>query len=345
MAASQNTLTAYHTRSISLPSRPHPLVPEFEEQLRRLRSSEATSTSSSSISHELNGLRDLYNYVEKLLQLHLHQQILSQDHGAKWVDDLLDGSLRLLDVCSTVRDVLSLTRESVRHIQSVLRRSCSRELRIPGEVVEYANTRKKVKHMIKKCLKDIKSMQSKNDGSIAIVGMLRDVEAVTVQIFESLLCYIAGPKTRTKKSSWLLVSKLMHHNTVCNKEEIAPSEFAEADAALDSLASQKKKTGINIVQADQTRSQMAPIEFAIEDLDEQVESLFRCMVKTRAAILNILKSPLLLEMLKYLDLGQERSGFLAIGSNQAFEHKIFSSSELHYFGDEDLVELVKAEEL
>ncbi|GAB4838608.1 hypothetical protein Ancab_028153 [Ancistrocladus abbreviatus] len=290
MAASQNTITAYHTRSISLPSRPHPLVPEFEEQLRRLRPSEATSTSSKSISHKLNGLNDLYNCVEELLKLHLHQQILSQGRQAKWVDDLLDGSLRLLDVCSTVRDVLSLTRESVRHIQSVLRRSCSRELRIPSEVVEYANTRKKVKHMIKKCLKDIKSMHSENDGSIATVAVLRDVEAVTVQIFASLLSYIAGPKRQTNKSRWFIVSELMHNSRVCDKEEMVGSEFEEADAALDSLASQKKKTGISIGQADQLRTQMAQIESAIQDLDEQVGSLFRHMVKTRAGLLNILSN-------------------------------------------------------
>ncbi|BFG36765.1 hypothetical protein CerSpe_230390 [Prunus speciosa] len=47
---------ACHTRSNSFTSRPHPIVQEVDEHLCRLRSSEATSTSSSSISHELSGL-------------------------------------------------------------------------------------------------------------------------------------------------------------------------------------------------------------------------------------------------------------------------------------------------
>ncbi|CAL2262136.1 unnamed protein product [Prunus armeniaca] len=51
---------ACHTRSNSFTSRPHPIVQEVDEHLCRLRSSEATSTSSSSISHKLSGLQDLH---------------------------------------------------------------------------------------------------------------------------------------------------------------------------------------------------------------------------------------------------------------------------------------------
>ncbi|GAB4853073.1 hypothetical protein Ancab_017258 [Ancistrocladus abbreviatus] len=117
--------------------------------------------------------------------------------------------------------------------------------------------------------------------------MLRDLEAVTAQIFESLLCYIAGPKMTSKKSSWFTISKLIHHNTVCAKAEIATTEFEGADAALPLLASQKKKTGINYVH-DQLRSQMMQMEYAIQDLDEQLESLYRHMVRTSSGLLNIL---------------------------------------------------------
>ncbi|GAB4838607.1 hypothetical protein Ancab_028152 [Ancistrocladus abbreviatus] len=292
MAASQNSITAYHTRSISLPSRPHPLVPEFEGQLIRLNSPEAASTSSSSISHKLSGLRDLYDCVDELLQLHLHQLTLGQDRADRWIDDLLDGSLRLLDVCTTARDVLSQTKECIQDIQSALRRRCSSELSFASEISQYIETRKKVKKTIKKCLKDIKStMQSKNGENIAFIGILRDMEAVTAQTFKSLLHYIAGPKKQSKGSSWFIVSKLMNHNAICNDTENAASsasEFEEADAILASLHSQKKKTGINIVQADQLRSQMMQMDSAIQALDEQLDCLFRRMVKTRAALLNIL---------------------------------------------------------
>lgn len=57
-------------------------------------------TSSSSIGHNLNGLQDLYDCVDKLLQLSLSQQSLSQEQQKKCVQELLDGSLVLLDMCS-----------------------------------------------------------------------------------------------------------------------------------------------------------------------------------------------------------------------------------------------------
>ncbi|CAL2262113.1 unnamed protein product [Prunus armeniaca] len=67
---------AFHTRSNSFPSRPHPIVQEVDEHLCRLRSSEAASTSSSSsICYKLSGLQDLHDCVDKLLQLPLQNFI------------------------------------------------------------------------------------------------------------------------------------------------------------------------------------------------------------------------------------------------------------------------------
>ena len=54
--------TSYHARSISLPSRPHPLIPQIDEHLCGLRTSEATS-SSSSMTQKLRSLENLYEYA------------------------------------------------------------------------------------------------------------------------------------------------------------------------------------------------------------------------------------------------------------------------------------------
>ncbi|XVE67277.1 hypothetical protein DITRI_Ditri08aG0147700 [Diplodiscus trichospermus] len=89
---------AYHSRSNSLPSRQHPITSQFDEILKRLRASEAASTSSS-IGHNLNGFQDLHEYVDLLLQLPLIRQDLAQEPNRKWVEELLDGSLMLLEGC------------------------------------------------------------------------------------------------------------------------------------------------------------------------------------------------------------------------------------------------------
>lgn len=85
----------FPTRSNNFPSRPHPIVQEIDEHLCRLRSSEATSTSSTSISQKLSGLQDLHDSVETLLQyqLPLTQQALAQAQNEKCSTEVLGGSL------------------------------------------------------------------------------------------------------------------------------------------------------------------------------------------------------------------------------------------------------------
>ncbi|KAE8667549.1 putative Eukaryotic translation initiation factor 3 subunit A [Hibiscus syriacus] len=57
-----------------------------------------------------------------LLQLPHAQQALDQEQQRKWVEQLLDGSLMLLDVCGTAKDALLQTKESTQELRSILRR-------------------------------------------------------------------------------------------------------------------------------------------------------------------------------------------------------------------------------
>ena len=211
MASSSISRVSSHARSISLPSRSHPLSEQFEEHSCRLRSSQSASTSSSSVSHRLSCLKGLYQCVDELLQLPLNQQALSQNVNAKWGEDVLDGSLRLLDICAISRDVLLQSKEHLQDIQSVLRRKYSGELSIAKEVVEYQNIRTRAKKAIKKCLKDLKEA-NQNDETNVVVGMLKDVESTTIDVFKSLLSYIAGEKLQARNSSWSKVSKVFRQS-------------------------------------------------------------------------------------------------------------------------------------
>lgn len=145
MAASPfNQKSHHHARSNSLPTRTHPIISEFNEQLNRLRDSEATSSSSTSISEKLNGLQDLYDCVDKLLLLPFTQAV-AHEQQEKWVNELLDGSLRLLDVCSTSRDALLQTKEFTRDLQSILRRRQGSKMELAKEGEKYLTSRKVVK--------------------------------------------------------------------------------------------------------------------------------------------------------------------------------------------------------
>ncbi|XP_074314600.1 uncharacterized protein LOC141649824 [Silene latifolia] len=271
--------TIYHARSISLPSRPHPVVEQLDEQLTRLRSSQSTSTSSS-VSHSLDNLTNLYSSVDEFLQLPLNQQILSHTQNATWVDQVLDGSLRLLDICSASRDALQLSRERLQDVQSALRRRCSGELTITSEAIEYLNTRRSVKKALKKCLKNLKSGSEQKDETHATVNMLKDVQAVTADTLKSLVSYIVG----SQKSGWSVVSKLINKNN--NKELATSNEFDDVDATLNALICQKK-SGISSSQIENLTYQISKLESEIQDFDEALECLFRHFVKTRATLLNI----------------------------------------------------------
>ncbi|XP_074314620.1 uncharacterized protein LOC141649847 [Silene latifolia] len=270
----------YHARSISLPSRPHPVAEQLDEQLSRLRSSQSTSTSSSSVSNALNGLKDLYSSVDEFLQLPLNQQNLSQTQSTTLVDHVLDGSLRLLDICSASRDALQLSRERLQDVQSALRRRCSGELSITSEAIEYLNARRSVKKAMKKCLKNLKLANEIKDEANVSVTLLKDVQAVTADTFQSLVSYISG----SRKSGWSVVAKLITKNN--NKEVATSSEFEAVDATLNSFICQKK-SGITSSQIENLRSQMLKLETEIQDVDEALECLFRNLIKTRATLLNI----------------------------------------------------------
>ncbi|CAN1276159.1 hypothetical protein LINPERPRIM_LOCUS15935 [Linum perenne] len=251
--------TTFHARSNSFPSRTHPLVSEFDEQLCRLRQSQAASTSSSSISHKLSGLQDVYDCVDKLIQLPSTQQAMIHDQN-----ELLDGSLRMLDLCNTAKDALSQLKESVAELQSAIRR---RQGDLVAETKRYLNSRKIVKKAILKALKGMETKKSTSSNN-----MLRETETVVVEVLESLLSFIS--QSNSKSSSWSLVSKLI----ATQKSAVAASgnEFAEVDACLKTNKS-----------TEELQAHLKNLQPCIQDLEEGVESLFRCLIKTRASILNI----------------------------------------------------------
>ncbi|KAK0581567.1 hypothetical protein LWI29_015249 [Acer saccharum] len=276
-----NTQISYHVRSNSFPSRPHPLTSEVDQHLSRLRSSQATSTSSSSlICHEINGLQDLYGCVDKFLQLPLVQQALGQEQQKKWVDELLNGSLRILDISSIVKDALLQTKECVQELSSVLRRRRGDE--ISSEVKKYLTSRKVVKKTIKKALKGTENKySSKTDEEHETITMLREVEAATSTVFESILSLISVPmSTSSKLSGWSLVSKLVQPKRI-TCEESDMNEFEKVDAAL---IAHKTSTSDIIIQV------LKELETNIQDLEDGLESLSRHLIKSRVSLLNILNN-------------------------------------------------------
>ncbi|XVE67269.1 hypothetical protein DITRI_Ditri08aG0147000 [Diplodiscus trichospermus] len=273
-------------RCLLLSSRHNILAAEVNEHLNRLRASEPTSTSSSSIRHKLNGFQDLYVCVNKLLQLPSFQQALAQDPHKEYIDELLVGSLRLLDLCSTAKDVVLQTKESVNELQSVLRRRKSGEFELVSEVSKYLTSKKVVKKTIHKALGNLKGMQANQfffptcHEAKAILRMLQEVEAVTSSMFDSLLSLISGPKP----GSWSLVSKLLHHKRkTCEETGRDINGFEMLHAAVKSLAGQKMRKSEDIMNVEM-QNHIKDLELCIQDLEDGLECVFRCIVTPRIGV-------------------------------------------------------------
>ncbi|OMO72162.1 hypothetical protein COLO4_27794 [Corchorus olitorius] len=276
-------MASFHARSNSLPSRQHPLTSQIEENLNRLRSSQSASTSSS-LGQQLIGLQDLNEYVDILLQLPLNQQALAQEEQRKCVEELLDGSLVLLDVCNIAKDALLQTKEFTQELQSILRRRRGVE-GLANEVRKYLTSRKAVKKAICKALKNLKHFENKQSTySCEVTSILREVEAVTCSVLESLLSFVSGPASKSKLSRLNPVSKLMHHKKVASEEdEENTNEIVNVEASLRSFVKSE-----NIKHVENLQHELQNSESCIQDLEEGLESLFRRMIKARVTVLNIL---------------------------------------------------------
>ncbi|KAJ4845783.1 hypothetical protein Tsubulata_041448, partial [Turnera subulata] len=266
------SINGFEPKSISLPSRSHPSTVRIEEELSKLRTWEATSTSSSSgsICNGLSGLEDLYSCLGDVLSMGSTQQVLSCAQNEKCVEELLEGSVKLLDVCSTTRDVLLQFKERVQALQSAVRRRKG-DSSISSDVSQYASFTKKMRKDAKKMIGALKQMNTKvgtcilqdqdSDHLSAVIRVLREVSVMSSSIFQSLLLFLSAPKS--KQSRWSLVSRLMHNGVVACEENL--NELESVDAALPELC--------HLEKMQTTQKKLKALEISIEDFETRLEQL------------------------------------------------------------------------
>ncbi|XVE67259.1 hypothetical protein DITRI_Ditri08aG0146000 [Diplodiscus trichospermus] len=232
--------TFHHTRSNSfpLPSRRNPLVSHIVEHLNRLKASDATSASSSStsISDKLNGLQDLYNCVDMLLQLPSAQQVHRK------FNQFCVGELELVN---EVRKYFTSRKVVQKTIHKALRNLKGQETKV-------------------------RVFSSSDDHEIkAMVNLLKGLEAVTCSMFECLLSLISMPMQQSKPSSWLLVSKLLSHKRIACKQARRRdiNEFRNVDAGLRSIVSRKMSKFENMMNVEMQK-QLKQLELCIQDLED-----------------------------------------------------------------------------
>ncbi|KAM7257741.1 hypothetical protein ACFE04_013482 [Oxalis oulophora] len=241
--------TNFHVRSISLPSEFHPLAAIVEEQFSRLRASQETSTSSSDLLHKLDSLRMLYECIDDFLQLPTQQNLSNGN-----LDEVLNGSIRILDICDVSRDALSQMKECLQKLESSIRRRSGDDNEM---ISSYMAARKKISKVACKSLKNVKRSETKrvNSDQDPAIKMLSEAEAISLKVFESLFSLIS--QSKTINNGWSSVSKLLKPKRVSCESLLRESE---------------------------------DLNSSIQELEQNLECLYRRLVKTRVSILSLLNN-------------------------------------------------------
>ncbi|XP_057793277.1 uncharacterized protein LOC131009891 [Salvia miltiorrhiza] len=243
-----------HIRSISLPSRLHPInSTEFEAEVEKLKSSQASTVglTSDSIISGLVGLAELYSSMDELTQ------------APSRIDDALEGSVELLDCCSSIREVVQMMRESVRGLQSALRRNSA----LQNDVASYMGSRKRMSKCIKKILKALDRIHAS-----------REVYALSVAVFRSALLFFSS--SAVKCGGWNVVARLLlnksaaHHGVV---NEVGCVDLALSNAEFDKQMLQRG---------------LQNLESCVDGIEGALERMYRNLLRTRVNLLNILTNHL-----------------------------------------------------
>ncbi|URE06968.1 hypothetical protein MUK42_20254 [Musa troglodytarum] len=281
--------TSFHVRSVSLPSQVHPTTLWIVEELQKLKTFVESSVSTvpsmtrEMISDRLRQLANMYDGIEDLLQLPSIQQGLFYSDQRKWLEEDVEGLMRLLDLCGTMKDATTTLKEYVQDLRFALGRRGDNST---GQTVQdYVRSRKEIQKIIKKSYKDLKQMDGKcqsaslvsEDPDLSVVlNVLNEAREITRSLLCSILSLMFLPKAKT--SRWSFASKSMR---VACKEDLC--EMWDVDVSLRAALKDADAEKIMMVQ-----NQLKTIEIGFGGVENGLGYLFRRLIRNRVSLLNIL---------------------------------------------------------
>ncbi|CAH8344940.1 unnamed protein product [Eruca vesicaria subsp. sativa] len=296
--------TTHHpVRSVSLPSRIHPLSFKLRAALNRLsiwkRSSSSNSVSASFGSETLLvglvNLTELYGCVHELLESPYVRHTLRHHKNGKLLDDSLNGSVVLLDVCEAAREVIVTMREHMMDLKSAIRRKGS----VEKEVRAYVNVRKKAKKEISKHIIGLKKMEARDistnidqDPAVASTSVLRETIEISVSILRHLLLFLSttppppqSPARKIKNIIGLFPIPLASSSLADKYLDLIKEAKSLDDVFLGSIGDSRRT--FSEVEKKERRD---IVEESFGHLEAELDSVFKCLVKNRVLFLNILSS-------------------------------------------------------
>ncbi|KMT06889.1 hypothetical protein BVRB_6g152270 [Beta vulgaris subsp. vulgaris] len=274
--------TTHKVKSLSLPSKLNHINQRIEHELKKLRAKEEASTSASeSIIIGVSGLAELYGCINKALSLPMTQQALSLRQHEKHVGELLKGCSSLLNVCSSIKEIVLQQGAITKELESTLSNTkdgCT-------NIANYNSLRKEV---IRKA-KDVMSSLNQLNVSIiegedchlsTMIKSLRCVSIINLSVYESLLSFLSMPVSKPKRS---LVSKLMNKGRRGKCE--SGIEINDVDMVLHELLSGKTT---NEEKLCFTVGKLRTLVGVMEGMDNGLENMCKQLSETKVFLMNIL---------------------------------------------------------
>lgn len=226
---------------------------------------------------DFDSLRDLHNSANHLLHSPIFQQSFLHRGQEKWLHEVSEASLRMLDVCGISKDIILLVKEHLQDLQFTLRKvSITGEDNVGEKIAAYNNIQKKLKKETSKCLRTLKAIKHKcfisdvkDENLMVVVEVLKEVKVTAVSMVESLLSLICIPWLNQKASKGSFPFKLM---ILMSNQSMCEEDLWD-EAAVQSAS-----------------KRLEAVELAIEDLEDELECMFRRLIQTRVSLLNILTS-------------------------------------------------------
>ncbi|KAM3311924.1 hypothetical protein ACQJBY_032122 [Aegilops geniculata] len=210
---------ACHQRSASLPSIGHSSESKVDVELQRLKS--CISSPSATIGTMCGGyarLGDIYKSIEEIMGLPSNQVGLSFPQNKKLVEEELERSLVLIDLCNSMQENLARLKMSIQELELVLKRG------------DDAAVQLKVESFIRLAKQAQKPFKITSSKAVAedcrLVRVLAEAREMSVSLLESTPHLLPKQFTTTKGSKWSLVQK---RKVVCEEEQLQALERSMGD--------------------------------------------------------------------------------------------------------------------